>query len=1076
MFRVIFGVAALVLSITNSVASFNNDWENEMVFERGKLPSRVPSYSYSSVKDALSCNRELSRMRMLNGEWQFNFVDRSEDRPLNFMGADFAGGEGWNSIPVPSNWELQGYGQPIYTNIVYPFTPNIQDPNYKYDWRGPQPPIPPFIYRENPVGSYYRDFEIPAEWSEESIILHFGGVSSAFYLWVNGEQVGYSQGSALAAEFDITKYVKVGEKNRVAVQVFRWCDGSYVEDQDMWRLSGIYREVMLLAQPKVSLRDFFARTSLDDNYRDGRLEIRPHVWMKGDEKKLDGWEIKAQLYDAQKQPLINDKLSVGVKSVHFERWPQRDITKFGMIDTPIRMPRKWSAETPYLYTLVLEVVNPKGEVVEARSQKIGFRTVEFSKDNELLINGKPVIVTGVNRHDHHPIRGKALTREDMREDVELLKLFNFNSVRTSHYPNDPYFLELCDEYGVYVMSEANVECHHLGSYLPHQPSWTGAILSRIYRMVERDKNNVSIISWSLGNESGTGPIFAAAAGWIKDYDPSRFIHYEGAQGDPTDPHYKEGVGFDLKSQYAYSNPDDPDYVDVVSRMYPDLKRLVEMSDSPHIDRPIIMCEYMHAMGNSMGGLCDYWSAVRERKDLIGGYIWDMRDQGLEKLHTDGTKFFAYGGDYGDVPNDGSFCINGVFSSDGKPNPHAWEAKYLFQPAHFEMVEGSERKVLVLNRLSHTNLDQYQMRWELYQDGKVLQSGVVADLDVAAGESAVVEIPYKTPKFIDSSDYLIRVSLHESKDQLWCKAGYEVAKERMIIRKNNRSTEYQPKGKGSITKSDHGESITLSGDKFSLSISKANGDVTSYVVNGVEQLHAPLMVQLWRPAIDNDMRGASNRYMSPLRKFWKGATNDLKVEKINSTEHSDRYELTLECDASKVKITKNYTLYNDGALGVAMQMKGAKSTPDLIRFGVTMGVSPTLTNSSYYGYGPHESYIDRKKSVELGEWSEQSADLYFNYVFPQESGKRTGVQRLAMSGAKRSMQVIGAPEFEFSVWRYSAENLETSRHPYDLVDLGYFTLNIDSVQAALGGTLSAIQPCYLLNGDDDYSLRFTILAK
>ncbi|MFI3322841.1 MAG: glycoside hydrolase family 2 TIM barrel-domain containing protein, partial [Rikenellaceae bacterium] len=504
---------SLIFSATALLSSAQNDWENEHVFEINKLPARVASYSYESAADALEYNRETSRMFSLNGDWKFKFVETTKERPTDFMATDFAG-NGWDTIEVPSSWEMKGYGQPIYSNIIYPFTPNILDSNLKFDWMGPQPPIPPFIYRENPVGSYFRDFEIPSDWNDESVILHFGGVSSAFYVWVNGQKVGYSQGSCLAAEFDVTKYLKPG-KNRVAAQVFRWSDGSYLEDQDMWRLSGIYREVMLLAQPKISINDIHVRAELDENYKDGFIKIRPSIWMQGDAKELDGWKITAQLFDADGGEVFENELTSDVKKIYLERWPQRDIVKFGIMESSVKAPQKWNNEAPYLYTLVLSMKNPSGETVEARSQKIGFRTVEFDKDNALLINGKQTEIIGVNRHDHSPTNGKALTRSEMEEDIKLLKQFNFNSVRTSHYPNDPYFLELCDKYGIYVMDEANIETHHLGGYTSNTPSWTGSMMSRILRMVIRDKNHASIISWSLGNESGVGPIHAAAA-WIHD--------------------------------------------------------------------------------------------------------------------------------------------------------------------------------------------------------------------------------------------------------------------------------------------------------------------------------------------------------------------------------------------------------------------------------------------------------------------------------------------------------------------------------------------------------------------------------
>ncbi len=565
------------LLVTSLAVQAQDDWENEHVFGRNKLSSRAATYSYDSTEDALDGDREKARMVSLNGDWKFKFVERVDERPMDFMAEDFTGAD-WDTISVPSNWEIKGYGQPIYTNITYPFTPEILSGKLKFDWRGPQPPMPPYIYRDNPVGSYFRDFEVPASWDGD-VVLHFGGVSSAFYVWVNGVEVGYSQDSCLAAEFDITKYLKEGT-NRVAVQVWRWSDGSYLEDQDMWRLSGIQRDVMLLEQPKVSISDFFVKAKLDNNYKDGSIEIRPKVWFTGsDYTQLDGYKITAQLFDAEQNEVPSEELSCDAKAVLLERWPARDITKFAFMAADVDMPYKWSAESPYLYSVVLSMVDPEGNIVESRSHKVGFRTIEFSKDNALLINGQEVEIMGVNRHDHSPVNGKALTREEIEADAKLIKSFNMNAVRTSHYPNDPYFLEMCDKYGIYVMDEANIETHHIGGWIPNTPSWTGALVSRIQNMVLRDKNHPSIISWSLGNESGTGPIFAAAAAWIKDYDPSRFIHYEGAQGDPTHPDYFEGAGGHQTAD-NYANPDDPKFVDVLSRMYPELRQIVGMSESP----------------------------------------------------------------------------------------------------------------------------------------------------------------------------------------------------------------------------------------------------------------------------------------------------------------------------------------------------------------------------------------------------------------------------------------------------------------------------------------------------------------
>ncbi|WP_372775180.1 glycoside hydrolase family 2 TIM barrel-domain containing protein [Mangrovibacterium sp.] len=1057
------GLIGSILFFSSYLLFAQKDWENEHVFEKNKLGARVPSYSFKNVEDALTGDRDKARLMSLNGTWKFKYVEDDELRPTDFMATGFAGND-WNDIEVPSNWELKGFGQPIYSNIIYPFTPNIMDQSLKYDWRGPQPPFPPKIYRENPVGSYFRDFELPEDWTDQSIILHFGGVSSSFYVWVNGKEVGYSQDDRLAAEFDITDYVQAG-KNRVAVQVFRWSDGSYLEDQDMWRLSGIHREVLLLAKPKISLNDFYVRTTFDANLQDAKLEIRPSVWVKENEDKLNGWTISAELFEADKSPVQTTEMVVPLAKVYWERWPQRDITKFGLLETMVRHPRKWSAEDPYQYTLVFSVKNPQGELVEARSQKIGFRKVEFSAKNELLINGRVVEIMGVNRHDHSAVNGKALTRDEMRMNVEVLKQFNFNAVRTSHYPNDPYFLELCNEYGLYVLDEANVECHHLGSYIPQQPSWAAPILTRVTNMVIRDKNNPCIIGWSLGNEAGTGPAFAAASAWIKDYDPSRFVHYEGAQGDPTDPHYQEGEAAQkVYRGSAMANPDDPNYVDVVSRMYPELDQLVAMSNSPHINRPIIMCEYLHAMGNSIGGLNDFWKEVRQRPNLIGGFIWDMVDQGLEKQGPDGKMFYAYGGDYGDIPNDQNFCLNGVFASDLSPNPHAWECKHEFQPAVFELVDAKAGTVRIINRFNFTNLDKYDIRWVLSENGADLQSGVLQAADVAAGTSTVVSVPIKQVEFKAESDYWLRLSLHEKTDRLWCKKGFEIAKDQLLIKAAEAQPAYVSTSKELVGVDETDGAIEVSNKLFGISISKDNGQVVSYRLKGVEQFKSPLMLNFMRPSTDNDIRGANVKYVADIKKVWGNYPEKLQTNSVVLAKQ-DGMKTTVEVlqTAEGIELKTTYTIFSDGTVQVNVALDAEQSLPDLLRFGMTVGLSKSLANTSYYGNGPWENYSDRKKGAEVDEFTLKTDELFNNYAQPQENGNRTDTRwlKLTETDKKSGLLFKGLSTFGFSIWPYSAENIDAAKHPFDLKPLGYYTLNIDAVQAPVGGTLSGYLPQYLL---------------
>ncbi|MCG9793719.1 glycoside hydrolase family 2 TIM barrel-domain containing protein [Flavobacterium algicola] len=1064
-------IVLLTLLATQWIGA-QNDWENEFVFEQNKMESRVPSYSYKNVQDALKGNRDASRMLSLNGVWKFNFVEKSEDRPTDFMAKDFQGAN-WKDIPVPSNWELEGYGQPIYTNITYPFTPKASFEK-KFDWKGPQPPVPPKIYRDNPVGTYYRDFEVPADWKEQSVVLHFGGVTSAFYVWVNGKKVGYSQGSCLAAEFDVTDYLVSG-KNRVAIQVFRWSDGSYLEDQDMWRLSGIHREVLLLAQPKISLNDFYIRTTLDESLKDALVEIRPKVWVKEDQNNLKGWKINAQLYDKNNNKVLADGLSTTVEGVFNERWPAKDITKFGFIKTKITSPRKWSAEDPYLYTMVFTVTNPKGEIVESRSQKIGFKKVEFSKKNELLINGKVVEIMGVNRHDHNPIRGKALTHDDLRKDVEILKKFNINAVRTSHYPNDPYFYQLCNEYGLYVMDEANVESHHVGGLLANTPSWSGSIMSRIYRMVERDKNEACIISWSLGNESGTGPIFAAAANWIRYYDPSRFVHYEGAQGDPSNPAFIEDAGYLTKQLPTMANPDDPKYVDVISRMYPSFKHVIGLATSPYINRPIIFCEYLHAMGNSLGGLTEYWDEIRARPNLIGGFIWDMVDQGLEKKTKDGKMFYAYGGDFGDFPNDSNFCVNGLFAPNLEPNPQAWEAKHVFQPVVFEKVINQKETVRVVNRFNFTNIDQYEIRWTLSENGKEIKKGTLSNIDIPAENFKEIKIPFGNINYKEGNEYFLRMSLHEKADRLWCKAGYEIASNQILIHESLPVkavvTDKQVDG---FDFADNSNEIIVSGKKFSITVSKKNGQIVSFKNNGVEQLMAPLKPNFWRPAIDNDHRGGYGGEWKKSQGLWKDILNKLQTKSVVVSKENGNLisvVVTQSLDA-KVNLKLNYLISGDGAITVKMDLDAAENLPDIMRIGLTMGVSNTLVNTTYYGKGPYENYSDRNKSSEIDEFSVKTDDMFFHYIKPQETGNHTETRwmRLQSNNKKETVMFTGDPIFEFSVWAYAAEDIEKAPHVTDLVKQGFYTVNIGLKQRNLGCTLSEPMEKYLIKSGK-YNFEF-----
>ena len=658
--------------------SQQNDWENPEMIGKNKLPAHNTSISFPNVADAMKVDiKTSSRYKSLNGQWKFAWTPTPESAPPVFYKEDFQDA-GWKNISVPGNWELQGYGTAIYTNVEYPFPAN-----------------PPFLPKDdNPVGYYRTDFELPADWSGMQITLHFGGVTSAFYLWVNGQEVGYSQDSRLPAEFDITPFLKKG-KNTMAAKVYRWSDGSYLEDQDHWRLSGIHRDVYLAASPKYQLYDFFVKTKFDHHYTSADLQIHAKIKDFGADSPKN-WKVEGQLYDDQGKPVLENAMLIDAQRLVKRYWPQRDKVPFADLQATVKNPKLWSAEFPNLYTLVLTLKDDKGTVVESRSNKIGFRDVKIV-DGELLVNRKSVLLYGVNRHDHSQTGGKMISDEIMLKDIMLLKQFNFNAVRTSHYPNNPKWLELCDQYGIYLIDEANIETHGVGGMLTNDPLWHNAFVDRAVRMVERDKNHPSVIIWSLGNESGYGPNHAAMSGWIKDYDDTRYVHYEGAQ-----------------SNYGLL---DPPGVDMISRMYSSIDYMVAWANHPDDKRPVIWCEYAHAMGNSLGNFYKFWDAIRANKRMIGAFIWDWTDQGILQTDANGKKYWAYGGDFGDKINSGNFCINGVIGSDQTPKPVTWEVKKIQQPVEIKAASLLRGDLLVTNWHHFTDLSVYDVVWQLEENGK-----------------------------------------------------------------------------------------------------------------------------------------------------------------------------------------------------------------------------------------------------------------------------------------------------------------------------------------------------------------------
>lgn len=1041
----------LMVFSTYGLWAQHHDWEDPTMIAQNKLPARATSYSFSNEDDALSGDREKSAIISLDGTWKFHYSEGVENRPVNFFRQDVSS---WDDIDVPSCWEMRGYGVPIYKNSGYNFTPN-----------------PPFVTRKNQIGSYVRTFRVPEDWGDKRIILHFGGVSSAMYVWVNGEKVGYSQGSRLPAEFDITRLVKPGE-NKVAVEVYRWSDGFYLEDQDHWRMSGIYREVYLMAEPKVAIEDFFVRTRLDENYRDALLQIRPEITRAGKDA-LKGWTLEARLYAPDNTPVFEKPLVRSAQSIAYERYPQRDNVYFGLMEAQVKDPLKWSDETPVLYTLVLSLKDENGSLVEARSAKIGFREVEI-KDGRLLVNGHPVKLRGVNRHDHDHINGKTVTREDMEEDVRLMKQFNFNAVRTSHYPNDPYFYDLCDRYGLYVMDEANIESHGVNGFLSNRPEWHNAFVDRVVRMVERDKNHPSVISWSLGNESGCGPNHAAAAGWVKEFDPTRFIHYEGAQGDPEHKDYTPINSEEYKNQKSVANPTDRWFVDVISRMYSPLNELEYMAQSPYIHRPIMLCEYAHAMGNSLGNFKEYWDMFYRYPNLIGGFIWDWIDQGVVMIDKNGKEFFAYGGDHSDEPNDNDFCINGVIASDRTPKPQTWEAKKVMQQVEFVPVQLADGKIKLYNHFVFTNLENYELKWVLSQDASVLQKGSM-EVSVNPGDSKLVTIPFKVVKPLPNSEYWLRVSMHLKEDKPWAKAGHEIAWEQFQLPLETPAMVKKQSKLAAPVFSETDDAIVVKGKEFELHISKETGYITALKVQDNQLVTQPMKPYFWRPLTDNDERGW--RPQDRL-KVWKDLPDNLKLNKLKV--ETSQSLVTAELSYEDLLLTLDYHIAPNGSVETHFTLNIPEEMPEPMRVGMTLGASTSLQKMAFYGKGPFENYCDRNQAADVGIYSGAVDDFYYHYVKPQESSNHTGVRWLALSNEAKAGLMVVAPDqpLETSVWPYTAEDIFVAQHPNELKKADYLTVNISHKMAGVGGTDSwslkarPIEAYRLL--DKHYEYRFRLV--
>ena len=1004
-------------------------WEVPQITEINRDKARATNYSFTSIEDAIKGDRTKSRMMLLNGDWDFKFASKPVDAPQDFYLQKV---KGWDKIEVPSNWELKGYDIPIYKSAVYPF----------------RPVNPPFVPQDyNGVGSYQRSFTLPSNWKDMNITLHFGGVSSAFRVWLNGKFLGYGEDSCLPSEFNATAYLKNGE-NIVSVQVIRWSDGAYLEDQDHWRMSGIQREVMLLAEPKIRIADFHYQTKLDKDYKDAIFSLRPRLDNYSGKFIPEGYEVKAQLYDDENQPVFQKTLQRSAESIVNEIYPRLDNVKFALLEIEVKNPKKWSDEAPNLYTLVISLVDEKGNLLEAKSCKVGFRSIEFSKENgKMLINGKVTYVYGVNRHDHDPIKGKALSRADLEKDVKTLKQFNFNLIRTSHYPNDPYFYELCDKYGMMVMDEANYETHGLGGKLSNDPAWTSAFMERTTRMVLRDKNHPSVVIWSLGNEAGRGPNNAAMAAWIHDFDITRPVHYEPAMGspsvegyiDPSDPKYPKSVDHAHRLQ----NPVDQYYVDMVSRFYPGIFTPDLLLNQQNGDkRPIIFVEYSHSMGNSTGNMKEFWDIFRSRDRLIGGCIWDFKDQGILKKDSTGKEFYAYGGDFGDKPNDGNFCINGIVASDGRPKAAIYECKRVYQPAETNWKNKEEGILDIQNRHASKNSIDYDVFLTFLENGVLIKTVQIPSLNIPAGERKYVDIKSFYPKIKSDNEYLLNISFKLKTDLPWAAKGHEIASNQLDI--SNFFLGLKAVKSGDLTQSKCEDCAILHGKDFKITFK--NGALISYIKNGKELIKSPFLPHFTRPQTDNDRKGWKPN--KKLKQWYNAKPTLTSFKEINAI--GSIYQSTYEIVKDSAEVVLTYTIDNEGGIKVDYQLKANSALPNIPKVGLQGAIANDYQNITFYGKGPQENYIDRAFGFDVGIYQMALKDFTEPYVYPQENANRTDIRWMSFANQKDGLMIIADSLLSMSAWPYTEEDIIKAKHTNSLKDAGFITVNIDLKQMGVGG--------------------------
>lgn len=1014
----------------------SDPWQDATVTHINRMPMTAHYLPFTSENGALAqlkmddarrfqLNTQNERRRSLDGVWKFKLVKNPSLALTDFFKTSYNVND-WQNINVPGSWELQGFDAPIYTDVTYPFKAN-----------------PPFVPQDyNPVGHYVHEFTVPENWKGMDVIMDFEGVESAFYLWINGKMVGYSEDSRLPAHFNISKFLKKG-KNRLAMKVFRFSDGSYLEDQDYWKYSGIERNVFIQARPKSRMNDYVLGNKLINQYKDGNFTLDVNMLNPQKGQKVEVKVLSATGKSLFKQ--IQSIISPADTLIHFEKL--------------LKNVQPWSAESPYLYTLVINTTDRNGRVEESVAQPFGFRTIEM-KNGQLLVNGVAITIKGVNRQEHNAVHGRTLSIGEMVKDVKMMKQFNINAVRTSHYPNYSEWYQLCDKYGLYMVGEANIECHGIldteYKQLADREDWYPAFHDRMYRMIKRDRNHTAIIIWSMGNESGYGKSFE------KLYDMSKAM-------DPTRPVQYEGGGYYAKSDI---------YCPMYARIW-SLRRHVNQRD----ERPLILCEYAHAMGNSEGNLKDYWDLIYKYDQLQGGFIWDWVDQTIAKTDDKGHKYWAYGGDMGfvGVVNDSNFCANGLVAADRSLHPHIWEVKKVYQNIAFEPVAFMQNRIKVTNRFDYTTLDNYQLFWAVEANGETIRSGKMNFPTLLPHQAKEMEMPMGTLPAADNKEYFLTLRAFSKQATGAVPAGHEVAIEQMQL--PVRLEKAQEQVSGQIEKTETEDAITIQGktNDFSISFSKKTGEMTSLKYDGKEMLLAGLQPNFWRGITDNDVANGTQERCAT----WREAGKKMVLKSIKTQADNQKATVTADFDMpeqeSQMQIT--YQMLANGNVEVNMHfMPGNKALPEMPRLGMRMILKGDYDQMTWLGRGPQENYADRKSGYLIGKYSASVWEQYHPYVRAQETANKCDVRWFTLaSKAGAGIRVEGAEPLSVSAWNFPQDDLlyvpSTIEHRHggcvDKKDMVW--VNIDHLQMGVGGdnTWGAmVHPEYTIT-PKEWSYSFTI---